>query len=66
MQILLHKMNQGLGFVIFPTKLEKVLHNMFEFHSPITGMKMFAEIFKDLISFPMGPSYTLAIQSIAL
>ena len=60
-------MNQGLVFVIiFPTKLEKVLYNIFEFHNPITGMKMFAEIFKDLISFPMGPSYSLAIQSITL
>lgn len=60
-------MNQGLVFVIiFPTKLEKVLYNIFEFHNPFTGMKMFAEIVKDLISFPMGPSYSLAIQSIAL
>lgn len=60
-------MNQVLGFaIIFPTKLERALHNIFEFHSPITVMEIFAEIVKDLISFPVGPSYSLAIQSIVL
>ena len=38
MQILLHKMNQGLVFVIiFPTKLEKVLHNMLNFTAQLQG-----------------------------